>query len=248
MTSKLRTSVGSYHAETLRVFAYGNTNISYRLTYTERETLAIHVHPDTRVTVEAPHGSDLAEIEKRLHKKAAWIVRQQRDFRRYSPDFPPRLYVSGETHRYLGRQYRLKVIQAEAGKESVLMDREQILVTVRDKTHVKQRLDDWYHRRAHELFAECVAAWFPHFERFGIVQPQVAVRAMRSRWGSCTAHGKLTFNLKLIQAPRQLVDYIIVHEMCHLVEHNHSGEFYALLSRVMPDWEVRREQLNTMEF
>lgn len=227
---------------------YGSTTIPYRLRYTERETLAIHVHPDTCVTVEAPQGSDLAEIEKRLHKKAAWIVRQQRDFRRYSPDFPPRQYVSGETHRYLGRQYRLKVIQVEAGKESVQMDREQILITVRDKTRARQRLDDWYRRHAHAIFSECVAAWFPHFERFGITQPQVAVRAMRSRWGSCTIQGKLTFNLKLIQAPRQLIDYIIVHEMCHLVEHNHSGEFYALLSRIMPDWEARREMLNVIEF
>lgn len=81
---------------------YGATSIDYDLGYTDRITLAIHVHPNLRVTVEAPLGSDFAEIEKHLHKKAAWILRQQRDFRRYSFEIPPRHYVSGETYRYLG--------------------------------------------------------------------------------------------------------------------------------------------------
>lgn len=104
---------------------YGDTNIHYELSYTDRQTLAIHVHPDLSVTVEAPLESEFPEIEKRLHKKAAWILRQQRNFRRYSFEIPPRQYVSGETHRYLGQQYRLKVLQSEDGKESVYMDREQ---------------------------------------------------------------------------------------------------------------------------
>jgi predicted metal-dependent hydrolase len=88
----------------------------------------------------------------------------------------------------------------------------------------------------------------PHFERLGHSLPKVVVRQMRSRWGSCTARGKITLNLKLVMVPRQLIDYVIVHELCHLAEHNHSKGFYTLLSRVMPDWEERREKLERFDF
>lgn len=236
---------------THHILQYGNTAISYQLVYTERSTLAVHVHPDLRVTVEAPLESDFAEIEKRLRKKAAWILRQQRDFRRYSLDFPPRQYVSGETHRYLGQQYRLKVLQSDDGKESVHLDREQLQVLVRDKSDLaraKKLVQAWYRQHAHEVFTDRVSDWFPHFERFDLRQPQVAIRQMRSRWGSCTVHGQITLNLKLVMVPKLLIDYVIVHELCHLVEHNHGAKFYELLSRIMPGWEERREKLERFDF
>ncbi len=230
---------------------YGQTFIEYQLTYTERENLAIHVHPDTQVTVDAPLGSDFSEIEKRLRKRAAWILRQQRNFRRYSFDIPPRQYVSGETHRYLGKQYQLKVLQSEDGKEYVKMDREHILVCARDKNDlakVKKLLIDWYRRQALKIFSERLDAWFPRFERYNIKRPRIFVREMRSRWGSCTAAGKMTLNLKLVMVPKQFIDYLIMHEMCHLIEHNHSQVFYVLMSKVMPRWEEQREKLSLFEF
>ncbi len=73
-------------------------------------------------------------------------------------------------------------------------------------------------------------------------------RQMRSQWGSCTANGKMLLNLKLIKVPKHFIDYIIVHELCHLIEHNHSQAFYALMSRIMPGWEEQRERLNAFEF
>jgi predicted metal-dependent hydrolase len=230
---------------------YGQTVIEYQLAYSERATLAIHVHPDTHMTVEAPRGSRIEEIEKRVHKRAAWILRQQRIFRRFSFDIPPRKFVSGETHRYLGRQYRLKVIQSIDGKESVKKEREQILVYIRrknDKEKVRRLLHAWYRRQALEVFSERLEAWFPRFEHYIIKQPRIFVRQMRSRWGSCTTNGKLMLNLKLVMVPRQFIDYIIVHELCHVVEHNHSQAFYKLMSRIMPDWEEKREKLNEFEF
>src|SRR3990172_2638427 len=114
-----------------KTLEYGQTSIPYQLAYTDRQTLAIHVHPDLRVTVEAPLDSDFPEIEKRLRKKTAWILRQQRDFRRYSFEIPPRQYVSGESYRYLGQQYRLKVLQSEDRVGTVHIAREQITVFTR---------------------------------------------------------------------------------------------------------------------
>lgn len=233
------------------ILNYGNTQIPYRLTFSERATLAIHVHPDLSVLVEAPQGSEPAEIEKRLRKRAAWILRQQRDFQRYSLGFPPRQYVSGESYRYLGQQVRLKVIQSTTEPESVRLDRDIILVTVRDKqetARVKKQLTQWYRQQAQALFGERLVQWFPHFERLGSPSPRILVREMRTRWGSCTPQGTVTLNLKLIMVPKQLIDYVVVHELCHLVEPNHGKAFFDLLSRIMPNWEEQKEHLDRFEF
>jgi predicted metal-dependent hydrolase len=229
---------------------YGSTTIAYELSYTDREKLAVHVHPDTSISVEAPLDSDFARIEEKVRKRAAWIVKQQSKFRRYSFEIPHRQYVSGESHRYLGRQYRLRVIADDTPMEVVRMDRGIITMFVRRKSpnHVKKVLDGWMRERARTIFAERIAEWHPRFERYDILYPQVIVRRMKSRWGSCTEAGKITLNLKLIQVSKQLIDYIIVHELCHLVEHSHAPEFYALMSRIMPDWEERKEKLNGFEF
>ena len=234
-----------------KTLEYGKTSIDYQLSYTDRGSLAIHVHPDLQVTVEAPLDSAFAEIEKRIRKRAAWILRQQKNFRRYSFDIPPRQYVSGETHRFLGKQYQLKVSQSENEKEYVKMDREYILLGVRDKSdraQVKKRLTNWYRQRAYEIFCERVEVWFARFEGYGVPRPEVAVRQMRSQWGSCSVRGKMNLNLKLVMVPRQFIDYVIVHELCHLIEHNHSLSFYALMSKILPDWKEKRELLNKFEF
>jgi predicted metal-dependent hydrolase len=229
------------------VLEYGTSTIEYELVYVPRKTLAIDVHPDLRVTVKAPEGSEFALVEQKVRKRAAWIIRQQRDFARYSFELPPRQYVSGETHRYLGRQYRLKVIQSATSKEIVKMYRGRLLVYVRaldDRGRVKPLVEAWYRKQAKRVFAERLAECYPRVERFGIEYPEFTVRRMKSRWGSCTASRRIMLNLKLIQMPKDCIAYVITHELCHLVEPNHSPAFYALLDRVMPDWRDRRLKLN----
>ena len=131
------------------------------------------------------------------------------------------------------------------------MDRERILVytpDTQDRERIKKLLNDWFRAHARRIFAERVEAWYPRFERYGINHPQVVVRKMKSRWGSCTTAGKISLSLKLIRVPKQYIDYVIVHELCHLIEHSHSSDFYKLMRRIMPDWEDRRESLNVYEF
>jgi len=235
----------------LHSLKYGTTTINYQLMYKERDTLAIHVNPDTQVMVEAPLDSDFSLIENKIRKRSAWIIKQQKNFQRYSFELPPRQYVSGESHRYLGRQYQLKVILNEDRKDIVKLDRGRIMIhtcDTKDREKVKKLLDGWYREHARRVYAEQVSIWYPRFERYGIEQPKVVVRKMKSRWGSCTGDGKITLNLKLIQVPKQYIDYVIVHELSHLVEHNHGTAFYSLMNRIMPDWEEHREKLNTFEF
>ncbi|NLF77128.1 MAG: M48 family metallopeptidase [Chloroflexi bacterium] len=239
------------HGTSQHQLQYGTTTVDYSLTYTQRKTLAIHVHPDLRVTVEAPLDSDFTQVEQKMHKRAGWILKQLRDFELYSFDLPPREYVSGETHRYLGRQYRLKVLQSATTRESARMDRGRILIYTRDTADPNRKkglLEAWYRKQAKRVFQERLDEWFPKIEPYGMDYPTLMVRRMISRWGSCTGTGKITLNLKLIQLPRECIDYVIVHELCHLKEHNHSTAFYALLDRVMPDWRERRHKLNTFVF
>ena len=108
-------------------------------------------------------------------------------------------------------------------------------------------LDAWYLSHAKRVFAERLAACYPRVEGLGIPFPSLAIRDMKARWGSCSAKGRLTLNRRLIHVPKDLMDYVILHELCHLKEYNHGPAFYALLERVLPDWKARRQKLNQME-
>jgi predicted metal-dependent hydrolase len=238
---------------TIRSVQYGTTTIQYELAYAPRKTLSITVHPkDLRVIVKAPEGSALEDIEAKVLKRASWILKQQRDLERYLPHLPPRQYVSGETHRYLGRQYRLKVIESENGTgKSVKRDRNYIYVYVEDKAdteRVKVLLDEWYRAHARRVFAEQLDTCYPKVEHIGVPYPGIAIRAMSTRWGSCSPKGRITLNIKLIKVPKSYIDYVVFHELCHLEEPNHTPRFYELLNRVLPDWQERRDKLNAFEF
>lgn len=232
-----------------RSVQYGATTIEYDLTFSQRTTLAIDVHPDLSITVQAPQGSDLETIQQKVKKRAPWILRQQRKFETYLPQLPPRRYVSGETHRYLGKQYRLKVIENSSG-DGVKLSRGYFYINVPDKDdteRVKTLLIDWYRRQARRIFRERLDACLAKVRFLELDYPELTIRQMETRWGSCTPEGKIILNLRLVQVPKLYIDYVIMHELCHLKEHNHSQRFYNLLNRVMPDWRAKREKLNTFE-
>lgn len=227
---------------------YGDSTIEYSLLYAQRKTLGISVRPDSTVQVKAPLGTALADVEAIVRRRANWILRHQRQFENYPAPTPPRQYVSGETHRYLGRQYRLKVVESE--REWVKLSRGYLHVATaspRDTEHVKALVDGWYHRQATRVFQERLDACYPRVKRFGIPYPPFVIRPLKSRWGSCSPAGKITLNLKLIQTPKACIDYVILHELCHLQEHNHGAGYYQLLGQVCPDWKARKAQLNGCE-
>jgi len=227
---------------------YGDTLIEYHLIFAQRKTLDISVHPDLSVMVTAPEGAAPTTIEAKVRKRAAWILRQQREFELYLPQTPPRQYMSGETHRYLGRQYRLKVVEDDI--ETVRLTRGFLWVSTPEKANterVKKLLSGWYLKQAQRVFHERMKSMLPRFARIDLTPPAISIQTMTSRWGSCTEDGTITLNLKLMQVPKPYIDYVIVHELCHLVEHNHSRRFYLLLDRMMPDWGDRRKRLNEFE-
>jgi predicted metal-dependent hydrolase len=228
--------------------AFGEATIAYRLTFAPRRTLGIAVHPDSRVVVTAPPGTDPATVAALVQRRAAWILRQQRRFAAYPPPPAPRAYVSGESYRYLGRQYRLRV---EAGeRDGVRRGRGILVVTVGDGARpgrVRALVEGWYRAEAARVCAARLAACHPRVERLGLPYPTLRLRTMAASWGSCSRAGVVTLNPRLIQVPRACIDYVVLHELCHLREHNHSKPFYALLDQVLPDWRERRQRLNRCE-
>jgi predicted metal-dependent hydrolase len=225
---------------------YGETPIRYTLAYADRKTLAITVAPDCRVRVAAPHGTPLSTIEHWVRKRAAWIVRQQREFECYLPQQPPRQYLSGETHRYLGRQYRLKVIANSPDFVKLTRGYLNVYTTQPgNAAHTKYLVEAWYMQQAQRVLPERVRAMIPRFTHLGVSDPPLVIKPLKARWGSCASTGVITLNSKLMYVPTPAIDYVVIHELAHLVEHNHSRRFYALLDQLMPDWRERKQVLNT---
>ena len=223
---------------------FGPEIIRYEVMFLPRQTPGIEVHPDQRVVVRAPLGCAEGVIAEKVRRRASWISRQIARFRRFSPHTPPRRYVGGETHLYLGRQYRLKVMAREPA--SVKMSRGQLVVSVPggpDPERVKAMLHRWYLDHAGVVFNEVLDAAMSHFK--GVDRPRLMVRAMQSRWGSLSPAGTMTLNANLVRAPRACIEYVVAHELCHLRHRDHSARFYRLLERMMPDWERRKQRLET---
>ena len=231
------------------VLTYGTREVSWTLLRRDRRTLEIAVAPDGGVEAVAPLDAPLAKIEQMLVKRMPWIDRQRRELGGMADAPMPRQHLPGETHRYRGRAYRLKV---ERGIVSgVRLLRGRLIVRSHapsDRDETRRLVDEWYRCKAHQVFAERIELACSRFPDPDLVRPILwQVRQMKKRWGSMTAPGRLTLNLDLIRMPTPAIDYVLTHELAHRVEHHHGAEFWRLLDRVMPDWRERKNVLETSE-
>ncbi len=223
----------------------GGDVLEYTVVRRPRRTLEIAVEPDGSVAVAAPLDASIAVIEVRLRRRIHWIRQQQQYFSQFQPRTPERLFTSGETHLYLGRQYRLQVV-ASGHEEVKLVHGYFVVHTVGPSTAaaVSRLLDAWYRARARVKFAERIEVNLGRFASPSNFRPRaVTIRHMPLRWGSMSASGRLLLNPRLIQAPVCAIDYVITHELCHMAEPNHTSAFYALQELVLPDWEHRKSRL-----
>lgn len=226
--------------------AYGKDNIEFTFFYVDRKTLEIAVHPDQTVVIKAPLGINIEEIQKRVVRRASWIMRQRAFFQQFEPRTPARQYLGGETHLYLGKQYRLRI--RKGNKESVrLVNGFFEIQTPEPKSsiRVKGLLEKWYLKKARDKFVDSLNRCWPYVEKFAVEKPGLQIKAMKKRWGSLSAKGRLTLNTDLIKAPRECIDYVIVHELCHLRYPHHGTGFYKYLNQIIPDWEKRKHRLET---
>lgn len=231
-------------------FAYGDEVIAFSLRRQASRTLtrvAIHVEPDARVLVDAPDTAPLADVLTAVKKRARWISQHVGAARARLAHVLPREYVSGESLHYLGRRYRLKVIvKAEAVVEA-RMRGAFITVTAPEHTPstIKSALDAWYRQRARELFAARLAAVAASL-RWVKQLPPIRLQFMKVQWGSCSPAGRITLNPLLVKASRECIDYVLLHELCHLLHHNHSPKFYRTLDGHRPNWQAVKAKLDNM--
>ncbi|HWB12781.1 MAG TPA: SprT family zinc-dependent metalloprotease [Gemmataceae bacterium] len=227
------------------LLSFGSLQLPFQIEYRNRRSLAITVHPDQRLEIVAPRGADLDRLLKRIEKRQAWILSQWRYFEQFKPASPLPSFVSGETCLYLGRQYRLKVHKASS--ETVKLVGRFLHVWTHDKADrhgTKQLVEAWYRSHAEQLFLSRIGVWFEKSPSLRLPQlPKVTVRKMQKRWGSCTKAGNIVLNPELVKTPIHCIDYVIVHELCHRLIHNHGPAYYRLLARCLPDWEVRKARL-----
>ena len=230
---------------TTQSFKFGSKEINYELTYQERKTLGIRVYPDCKVKVIAPNETSAVKLLTKLKEKAPWIIKQQLEFLSYHPLTPPRKYINGETHLYLGRQYKLRIETAPINEVKVY--RGKLILNLRESASPEHLLSEWYREKATIHFQDILNKVYPLFSKYNISLPELRIRYMPTRWGSCTPQGKVILNPDLVKAPKGSIEYVIIHELCHLVHHNHTRAFYELQDIIMPDWKKWKNRLeNTL--
>jgi len=237
---------------------YGSKQIDFRLEYSSRKSLGITVKPDLSVLVKAPADTSLEKVKEKLQKKAPWIIRQQSFFLYFHPKTPARKFISGETHLYLGRQYRLKVKsekikdKSEKGKGKsgeAKLNGQFLEIYTYDKSKIKDIVEDWYLSKAKaklHLIARPLFEKFISNHNLSLITFHLSLRNMPTRWGSCTPKGKIILNPELIKAPKGCIEYVIIHELCHLVHHDHTQKFIDLQTKEMKDWEKWKMKLEKL--
>ena len=193
------------------------------------------------VTVVVPANTPAERIDDLLTAKRRWIKEKIALHQEMAPASSKR-YVSGEAFSYLGRNYRLKVEKGPFAPVKLVQGR--LVVSVPQGSQqphmIRNALIRWYKRQAELKLKEKVARWAP---QVGVEPTGVAIKTFKSRWGSCTAKGELQFNWQIMMAPNRMGDYVVVHELCHLIRHDHSPEFWGQVGRILPDYEQSRDWL-----
>jgi hypothetical protein len=207
----------------------------------------ISVKPDQTVFVSAPVIATYDRVETFVKEKARWILKQQSHFKSTKKvDDSKKEYVPGETFKYLGAQYRLKVL--ESNEEFVEVDDKYLIIHTKKIHNItrKQRLvSEWFRKEAFNRFNEALDEMYPLVENIVDSKTQIEVKKMTKRWGSCLRKkNTILLNLELIKAPMHCVEYVVLHELIHFKYKNHNKTFYNKLTVLMPDWKQRKDILD----
>ena len=201
----------------------------------------IKVKPNCAVVLTAPIDTKETDIAYVLKKRAEWIDKKIAFYKDHQVQ-TPKEYVSGENFRYLGRNYRLKIIESRS--EGVKLQRGYLQVFVKDTVNLEKKkllLKEWYLIKAEIHFFKAIEKYRP------VVKEEIehiCIREMKTRWGSCNpSKGYINLNSKLIEKSTECIEYVVFHELAHLVHTDHSAQFYNYLSLYMPDWKVRKNRL-----
>lgn len=223
-----------------------NREICYSLERKDVKNLNLRIRKDGSVFVSTNETVSCEEIDRFVYSKAAYILKAIDYFRemdQYRPQ--PKQYVSGETFYIQGRGLRLRVSQAE--KDTISSDGVYIFLEVKDINDIERKrriMTRFLNQQCKMVFDEVMDDLYPLIKKYGVEKPTLRIRDMETRWGSCLTKKRIiTLNKRLLEAPRNCIEYVVMHELCHLVHPNHSKLFYSFLTMLMPDWKERKKVL-----
>lgn len=218
--------------------------IKYELVFSRRRSISIIVRPDKSITVRAPFRTPLKDINRFVLSKSAWIKKHTEGDRRMLLTYHDRTFTDGETFLFLGSEYRLRRIRSETS--GVWLNEDEILTGQKDSEDAnmtRHLVSGWYAVKAREILPERLAGIIRKHSHAAFRPTGLTVRSMKSRWGSCSSRGRITLNSELVKLKTEIIDYVIIHELCHLKHHNHGPGFYELLSEFQPGYKLLRKEL-----
>lgn len=224
-------------------FIFGSFVYQYDLVIQDRKTLSLTVKPDLGITLKCPQLAGIERIENFLQKKWFWLEKQLSFFKKYQRKIYQKEYASGESFLYLGRQYKLVVQRSKENKVSLAKGVLMVHTTksTRDRKYTKKLLRGWYDQKTNKIFHDRYKDISSEFA-LGFV-PQLVIREMPRRWGSFLDKNTMILNPKLIHASKDCIDYVIIHELCHIWYKNHDKNFYKLLKNKYPTWKKVKDKL-----
>jgi predicted metal-dependent hydrolase len=192
---------------------------------------------NSQVIVAVPQTLSEVRIESLINKRRGWIRKKLALQSQVTP-FKPKEFVTGEAFSYLGRNYRLKLTR----NDSVKLKNGYFYAgdSSKGKTHVKAALTDWYQSHATHRLTQKTQRYA---ELLGVMPRSTTVRDFKTKWGSCSIRGDIAYNWRIIMAPHGIVDYVVAHELSHLIEHNHSAKFWSALEKTLPDYRDKKQWL-----
>ena len=207
-----------------------------KFTRTKRKTIALIIERDGTLTVRAPIRASQAMIETFIHKKADWIIRTRERLKAIEP-IPVRQYVDGEIFLFLGSPFDLKLVKPQ---RPVLQFDDGFTLSQNAQPKGGQYFTKWYKERAYEVISGRVQEYA---QKYNFMPKQVRINSAKTRWGSCGPGGALNFTWRLVMAPLDVIDYVVVHELSHLRVKNHSSKFWKVVESISPEYKRHRKWL-----
>ena len=227
-------------------FIFGTFIYEYQLIRQDRKTLSFTVTPNLKIILKCPSNASEEKIETFLKRKWFWLEKQLSFFKKYQRNIYEKEYISGEGYLYLGRQYKLVVKRGKCDLVSLTKGKLTVFTTksVSNGQYNKKLINAWFLEKTKEIFQERFSAMLSKFDYEKI--PVLSIREMKKRWGSFFSKDKIFLNPKLISTPKECIDYVIVHELCHFKYKNHNRKFFELFNKKFPKWEKTKEKLEIL--
>jgi len=222
---------------------YGDKTIEFEVEYRNRKTLAIQIQPVDKILVLSPKGIPAEIIKEKVKSKSKWIIKKLLDFKDMGYLPFNREFVNGEAFMYLGRNYSLQILldkNLQRIKVELSDGKLSIYTPIKEQPVLKKAMEKWYRREAKKIILKRIEFYKP---KVSIEPRAIKIKEQKKRWGSCTSKGDLLFNWRTVMAPSPVIDYIIVHEMSHLTNKNHSSKFWKSVELILPDYKIRKKWL-----